>query len=125
MLDVRSNFFEHKLFITASGKFDLAEIKAAAINLLRNAQKLGDGFILITDIRNLSPASEEGRLEIQNILKELLGLGMAGEIRIVDKLNAVTTNQWQRTSRAIGYTAPEVNNLLEAEKLLDNMDQGE
>jgi hypothetical protein len=121
MLDIRSNFFEHKIIITASGKTDLAEIKTASENILKSAQKLGPGFVVITDIRGFAPAPEEGRLEIQNTLKELLGLGMAGEIRIIDIQNAVTSNQWQRTSRAIGYTAPEVSSLVEAERLIDEL----
>lgn len=120
MLDIRSNYFEHKMILTANGKTDLEEIKTASENILKNARKLGPGFVMITDIRGLAPAPEEGRLEIQTTLKELLELGMAGEIRVVDAQNAVTANQWQRTSRAVGYTAPEVNSITEAERLIDN-----
>jgi hypothetical protein len=122
MFDVRCNFFEHRLLVTAKGKTDLDEIQSASQDLLKNAHKLGSGFVLITDIRELAPAPEEGRLQIQNTLKELLALGMAGEIRIVNGENAVTSNQWQRTSRAIGYAAPEVNSLVEAENFLDQLE---
>jgi hypothetical protein len=122
MFDIRCNYFEHRLLVTASGKIDLNEIQSASLDLLKNAHKLGEGFVLITDIRELAPAPEEGRLQIQNTLKELLALGMAGEIRIVNEQNAVTSNQWQRTSRAIGYTAPEVSSLVEAENFLDQLE---
>lgn len=122
MFDIRCNFFEHQILVTASGKTDLNEIQSASQDLLKNAHKLGAGFVLISDIRELAPAPEEGRIQIQNTLKELLALGMAGEIRIVNGQNAVTSNQWQRTSRSIGYTAPEVKSLVEAENFLDQLE---
>lgn len=121
MFDVRANYFENILTITGSGKSDLPEIQKSTQAIIKNARSLHPGFVMITDIRALAPAVEEGRLEIQTTLKNLREMGMAMEIRIVSDENMVTANQFQRTSRSVGYTATEVRSLVEAERILDEL----
>jgi hypothetical protein len=73
------------------------------------------------DIRELTPVPEDARLLLQENMKAGKTLGLTAEIRIISAQSAVTANQFQRTSRAIGYTAREVNSPYKAECLLDSM----
>ncbi|MGB9641091.1 MAG: hypothetical protein ACPL4H_09280 [Anaerolineales bacterium] len=121
MFDVRTNPFENKLLFLAKGKMELSEIKSACQALLKNAQKLQPGFIKISDIHELEVLPEEGRQELQATMKALKEMGLAASIRIISDKNLVTANQFQRTSRSIGYTAMEVHSMIEAERVLDQV----
>lgn len=121
MFDVRINPFENKLLFLAKGKMELNEVKSVCQALLKNAQKLQPGFIKISDIHELEVLPEEGRQELQTTMKSLKEMGLAGAIRIISDKSLVTANQFQRTSRSIGYTAIEVHSMLEAERVLDQV----
>ncbi|MGB9586035.1 MAG: hypothetical protein ACPL7A_01295 [Anaerolineales bacterium] len=121
MFDVRTNPFENKLLFLAKGKMELSEIKSACQAMLKNAQKLQPGFIKISDIHELEVLPEEGRQELQATMKALKEMGLAASIRIISDKNLVTANQFQRTSRSIGYTAMEVHSMIEAERVLDQV----
>jgi len=121
MFDVRVNPFEHTLLFLAKGKMEINEVKAFCQALLKNAQKLHGGFIKISDIHELEVLQEEGRQELQATMKALKEMGLAGAIRVISDKNLVTANQFQRTSRSVGYTAIEVHSMLEAEQVLDQV----
>ena len=120
--EIRSNIFENRIYILLKGKLDMEEIRRLSIQVIKDGRKLYSGFVKITDIRELAPAPEEVRLEIQNMMRSLHDMGMGGAIRIVSPQGAVTANQFQRTSRAAGYLAHEVSTPAEAERILDQMD---
>ena len=48
---------------------------------------------------------------------------MNNVVRIVKLNNAVTANQWQRSSRSVGYIAMEAESVEKAEKLLDEIEK--
>ena len=48
-------------------------------------------------------------------------LGMGRVVRITKGANPITANQWQRSSRAVGYTALEAGSVGEADQLLDEL----
>lgn len=121
MFDVRTNFFENKLLFFAKGKMDSNECRAMCEALIKNAKKLQPGFILISDIHELDPLPEEGRLELQKAMQSLLDIGMGAEIRVISEKAIITANQFQRTSRSVGYTANEVRTVQEAERLVDQL----
>ncbi len=121
MFDVRTNFFENKLLFFAKGKMDGNEVRSMCDALLKNARKLQAGFILISDIHELEPLPEEGRLELQKTMQALLDGGMGAEIRVISDKAIITANQFQRTSRSVGYTANEVRTIQEAERLVDQL----
>lgn len=121
MFDVRTNFFENKLLLFAKGKMDSNECHAMCEALIKNAKKLQPGFILISDIHELDPLPEEGRLELQKAMQSLLDIGMGAEIRVISEKTIITANQFQRTSRSVGYTANEVRTVQEAERLVDQL----
>jgi hypothetical protein len=121
MFDIRTNFFENKLLFFAKGKLDEIECRAMGEALLKNARKLQAGFILISDIHELDPLPEEGRLELQKTMQGLVEAGMGAEIRVISDKAIITANQFQRTSRSVGYTASEVRTIQEAEQLVDQL----
>lgn len=121
MHEVRSNHIENQLVFTLKGKLDVGEIKSACTLLLSNARKLQPGFIKITDIREMEPAPEEGRLELQTTMKTLIDTGLGAAIRIISDGYIITANQFQRTSRQAGYTALEVHSFTEAERAIDKL----
>lgn len=121
MFDVRTNFFENKLLFFAKGKLDPNECRMMCEALIKNAKKLQPGFIMISDIHELEPLPEEGRLELQKAMQSLLDIGMGAEIRVISEKTIITANQFQRTSRSVGYTANEVRTIQEAERLVDQL----
>ncbi len=121
MFDIRTNFFENKLLFLAKGKLEVNECRTMCDTLVKNARKLQAGFILISDIHELEPLPEEGRLELQKTMQSLLDAGMGAEIRVISDGAIITANQFQRTSRAVGYTASEVRSFQEAERMVDQL----
>jgi hypothetical protein len=57
-------------------------------------------------------------------MKQLKELGMNKVVRIVPDNALVAGNQWQRTSRAAGYSAEQAPTAADAEVLLDKLEKG-
>lgn len=119
MYDVRMNPFENYITVTVKGKLEINDIQALAVRLLSDVKRLQPGFIVISDISEMAPASEDGRLVIQDAMRALREAGLGQAIRVVAPAMQITANQMQRTSRAAGYTAIEVASVAEAERTLD------
>lgn len=119
MYQNRTNPGKNRLYVTMKGKLELPEIKTACSDALQKARSIKSGFDTISDISEFIPATEECRLVMQETMKTLKEMGMARVVRIVPASAAVAANQWQRTSRAAGYTADQAPTLEEAEKMLD------
>ncbi len=119
----QANFLKNRMHLKIEGKVDVPEMKAWSNDLLTQLKKLKPGFSVISEILNCQPTTEEGRqilVETQGKAKEL---GMNNVVRIVKLNNAVTANQWQRSSRSVGYIAMEADSVEKAEKLLDEMEK--
>ncbi|NMC12646.1 MAG: hypothetical protein GYA34_07155 [Chloroflexi bacterium] len=121
MFDVRVNSFENHLLIILQGKFELAEANQASEKIIKAIKSLVPGFTVITDIRELAPATEDVRQVFLNTMQAMKNSGMGLEVRVVNQQNLVTANQFQRTSRAAGYSAQEVNSVPEAQRLIDQL----
>jgi hypothetical protein len=119
----QANLFKNRLYLTLKGKPDVQELQAWSDNLLGEAKKLKNGFGVISDILESQPTTEEGRQIIQTTQRKAKELGMGNVVRITVGANAVTVNQWQRSSRAIGYAALEAGSVAEADKLLDEIEK--
>lgn len=119
----QANFLKNRMHLKIEGKVDVQEMKAWSNDLLTQLKKLKPGFNVISEISNCQPTTEEGRqilVETQGKAKEL---GMNNVVRIVKLNNAVTANQWQRSSRSVGYIAMEAESVEKAEKLLDEIEK--
>ncbi len=119
----RADVIKNRLYVTFKGKMELDEIKIACANAHQEARRLRAGFGVISDVSEFFPATEDGRLAMQQTMKTLNEMGMGEVVRIVPSNAQVAGNQWQRTSRAVGYVAHQVPTLAEAEKLLDNLEK--
>lgn len=121
MFDVRANSFENHLLVILKGKFELVEANQASEKISKAIKGLVPGFTVITDIRELAPATEDVRQVFLNTMQAMKNSGMGLEVRVVNQQNLVTANQFQRTSRAAGYSAQEVNSVPEAQRLIDQL----
>ena len=121
MFDIRSNSFENRLLICYKGKIEIDEMKAASDKISKSIRGLVPGFTIITDIRELAPLAEGARELLQGSMQMVRTTGLAYEVRIISPAAQITANQFQRTSRAAGYTATEVKTLVEAERVLDDL----
>jgi len=121
MFDIRVNSFENHLLILLKGKLELAEANQVADKIGKAVKSLVPGFTVVTDIRELAPSAEDARQVLLSAMQAMKNAGLGIEVRVVNQQNMVTANQFQRTSRAAGYTAQEVSSVPEAEKLIDQL----
>ncbi|MCI0519380.1 MAG: hypothetical protein L0Z70_03895 [Chloroflexi bacterium] len=119
MFDVRANPFDGRIHISLAGKLEMKEAAVLTDKVLRSARAMPAGFAVVTDIRGLVPVSEDVRLLLQDNMRALAGLGQGPAVRIISAQAQVTANQFQRTSRAAGFTAVEVFSPAEADSYLD------
>ncbi len=118
----QSNFSKNRMHLVVEGQVDVAEMREWSNDLISKLKRLRPGFSVISEILNCQPTSEEGRQILVNTQAQAKELGMKHVVRIVKKTNAVTANQWQRSSRSIGYVALEAESIEAAEKLLDEIE---
>jgi predicted glycoside hydrolase/deacetylase ChbG (UPF0249 family) len=119
----QANIAKNRMVLTLKGKTEVDELNAWSKDLLAQLKKLKPGFGVISDIMDCHPTTEEGRMIIQDTQKKAKEMGMGHVVRITQSSNVVTALQWQRSSRAIGYTAAEAKTIAEAEALLDEMEK--
>jgi hypothetical protein len=124
MYSNRADVDKNRLYVLFQGKMDVNEIRAACTNVLDEARRLKPGFGIVSDIGGSAPTNEEGRMIIQETMKALKDLGMKHTVRVIPAEASITGMQWQRTSRSAGYVADQAPTPLEAEALLDKLEQG-
>jgi hypothetical protein len=123
MIEIHADLAKNWFYITLSGKFNAVEANQIADKTVAEAKKLKPGFGTISDISQFIPADEETRTILQNTMVKVKNLGMGHVVRITGKENFISANQWQRSSRGVGYTASEAPNREEAEKLLARIEK--
>ncbi len=117
MHHITPNAAKNRLYLIFDGKIDAAEAKAIKDEVSRALKSLKSGFCVVTDLTKLSPLAEDARTIIQDSMTECHKKGMKLVIRLVGDA-VVTGNQFQRTSRAAGYTASEALSVAEADKAI-------
>jgi hypothetical protein len=119
----QADIAKNRMYLTLKGKAEVEELNDWSRDLLSQLKKLKPGFGVISDILECHPTTEEGRMIIQDTQKKAKEMGMGHVVRITQSNNVVTAMQWQRSSRAVGYTAAESKTVAEADKLLDEMEK--
>lgn len=119
----RADIGKNRLYVTFKGRMEFDEVNKGGANVLQEAKKLKPGFGIISDISEFIPTTEDGRMEMQRVMKTLKDMGLGHVVRIVKGASSVAGYQWQRTSKAAGYTAAEVGTLADAEILLNKLEQ--
>jgi hypothetical protein len=117
------NLLKNRAYLTLKGKVEVGELKEWSANLLLDLKKLKTGFSVVSDILECQPTTEEGRLIIQDTQRKAKDMGMGNVVRITKGANPITANQWQRSSRSVGYSAGEASTVADADKLLDEMEK--
>ncbi len=115
------NIARNRAYLTLKGRVGVEELRAWADNLVGELGKLKPGFSVISDIQDCEPTTEEGRLVIQEVQRKAKEMGMGHVVRITRAANAITANQWQRSSRVVGYMAANAASVEAADKMLDEM----
>jgi hypothetical protein len=119
----RVDTLKNRMYVMFKDKMEVAEIRAACADILQEAKRLKSGFGIISDIGEFFPATEEGRLVLQETMKTLKKeKGMGQVVRVVKASAQITVNQWQRSSRAAGYQAEQAPSVAEADTLMDQLE---
>ncbi|HPH94701.1 MAG TPA: hypothetical protein PKW33_09305 [Anaerolineaceae bacterium] len=121
MHEVKVNTNKNRLYLTIKGRYTVPEITEVATLITGEAKKLKANFGIVSDISEFVPASEEVRLIMQDTMKKLKDMGLGHVVRVIKSDAVVAANQWQRTSRAAGYTADQAETVAEADKKLDEL----
>ena len=117
------NFAKNRMHLMLKGSVDTTEMQSWSDDLLSQLKKLKSGFSVISEISECQPTSEEGRQVLIDTQRKAKELGMGHVVRIIKNSNFVTAHQWQRSSRSVGYSAMEAEDLQSAEKLLDKVEE--
>lgn len=124
MYDIRVNGFENRLLIAIKGSIEQPEAIQGYNKIAKAVNSLVPGFSVITDIRELLPATADVRLIFLNTMQLYMNSEMAIEVRVIHPNNPTAAQVFQRISRSIGYTAEEVLTLSEAERIIDKYMDG-
>lgn len=124
MYDIRVNGFENRLFVAIKGAIEQPEAAQCYSKIAKAVNSLVPGFTVITDIRDLEPATADVRLIFLNTMQLYVNSEMGIEVRVINPNNPVAAQVFQRISRSIGYTAEEVFTIPEAERVIDKFMDG-
>lgn len=119
MFEVHINMAKNRLYITLKGFMSDEEVRDAANEVIKNADKLRPGFDVVNDLSEMKVATQDGAKEIARAQHYLAGKGVNRVIRVV--VNSVTKTQFNRTGKAAGYSkdADTASSVEEADKMLD------
>ncbi len=124
MYDIRVNGFENRLLVAFIGTIEQPEAAQGYSKIAKAVNSLVPGFSVITDIRELEPATADVRLIFLNTMQLYINSEMAIEVRVIHPNNPTAAQVFQRISRSLGYTAEEVFTVPEAERLIDKFMDG-
>lgn len=114
MFEVTVETNKNYIFIKMEGFMNDLEMKDAAEKVMLEAQKLKDGYGVITDVSRFKPSSQEGAKEIQKAQRFLLENGANRFIRIVESV--LGRMQFSKNAKVLGLEVIEVTNFQEALK---------
>ena len=119
------NIVKNRAYLELRGKLSETDLQTWADDAVVQFRRLLTGFSVVSDIPDCEPANEAGRQIIQTLQRTAKEKGMGEVVRITKGANPITANQWQRSSRAVGYTAGEAATVAEADALLDQASPGQ
>ena len=114
--DVRADVVANRLYVTLKGFSSDAEMQSHIQRVSAEVRKLKSGFIMISDISQMKPATPAGTAMLQEIMKLYKQQGIARIIRVVGE-DVIAKGQFNRVSKEAGIPVDYVNTLPEAEKL--------
>lgn len=118
MYEVRASPGKNRLYFTMAGVVSADDARAAAERVEEEMKRLRPGFDTVSNIAGLEPLPPEALEQIRRINRYLVGFQRGRILRVVGR-SAKTAVQFERLSKAHGYSAQLAFSLQEAERLLD------
>jgi len=123
MHKIRTDLTKNRLYVTLYGFSSMDQVNDTIREMKEAVQQLKPSFDVVTDISNYKPALPEIAQAIQWMQVFLKQSGMRRAVRIVSTTTQgprVTSSQFARTSRTVGYEAEIVSSVAEADRLLED-----
>ena len=114
--DVRADIAANRLYVTLKGFSGDEEMKSHLVRVAAEVRKLKAGFVMISDISQMKPATPAGTAMLQEIMKLYKQQGIARIIRVVGD-DVIAKGQFNRVAKDAGIPVDYVNTLADAEKL--------
>lgn len=120
MYDIAAERTENRLYIDLSGRMSGDEIDEAADVTVERADRLDDGFDVVTDLSGFKPPSPEAAKPIKRAQRELVERGVDRVVRVTDgETSQVVVTAFERRSRDVGYSGETADSVAEARRLLE------
>ena len=119
MFQVRSDSAKNRLYITLGGHMVGPERQEATRAIMAEAGKLGAGFDVVTDIRDLHATDQQGFKDFLRA-RSTLKLKGVGHIIRVTRI-PLSRIQLERISAEAGYDSDRADSLEEADQRLDEL----
>ena len=113
---MKSDLAANRVYVTLRGFSNDQEMKEHVDRVSAEVRKLKPGFVMISDISQMKPATPTGTAMLQDIMQLYKKQGIARIIRIVGE-DVIAKGQFNRVSREVGIPVDYVKSLAEAEKL--------
>ena len=112
MYKIEADQSKNLLILHLEGFMSDDELKRGADDVIKEVDKLKEGFVVINDISKMKPASQVGAGYIKNAQVHVVQKGVSKIIRITD--NPISKMQFSRTGKEAGYIAEEAKSIEEA-----------
>lgn len=118
--EIDADVFENRLYIDLNGRMDAEKIDEAADVTIEKAERLDDGFDIVTDLSGFKPPSPEAAKPIKRAQEQLKEMGVDRVVRVTDdETSQVVVNAFERRSRDVGYSGENADSRDEAERMLE------
>jgi hypothetical protein len=119
MYSIKADVAKNRLYVTIQGFLEDKEMKACTDMTISESKKLKPGFDVITDISQFKPAGPETTKEIERGQAYFKASKIGRGIRVVGQ-SSLSSMQFKRTGKTVGYEPDTVATIAEAEELLDS-----
>lgn len=114
--DVRADLAANRLYVTLKGFSNDQEMASHIARVAAEVRKMKSGFVMISDISQMKPATPAGTAMLQDIMKLYKQQAIARIIRVVGE-DVIAKGQFNRVAKEAGIPVDYVKSLQEAEKL--------
>ncbi|MDM8515137.1 hypothetical protein QUF76_02970 [Desulfobacterales bacterium HSG16] len=120
MYQLKINAARNAILCVLKGRFEVDDAKEYVEKFKEGVDKLRPGFIVITDISEFIPSTDEVRLIFRQGTEYAVARRISRAIRIVsDNVASQIGNlQFNRTAKELGYKTEDVNSLEKAKTIL-------